>query len=160
MDSGITIRRAEVSDAAALVRLRECMLNELDAELGVRDSARLAELARRSKAWFEEHLVKGDAAGWLAEREGRVVGGVSMTVLRTQPQYRSLDGDVAMVYGLFVEESERGRGLATELVRTAVLHARESGADLVTLHAAEKARPIYERLGFAASTEMRLFLGE
>ncbi|MGB4442542.1 MAG: hypothetical protein WBJ62_10045 [Coriobacteriia bacterium] len=34
-----------------------------------------------------------------------------------------------------------GRGIATRLVAEAVSHAREQGYDLVTLHAADKARP-------------------
>jgi GNAT superfamily N-acetyltransferase len=67
---------------------------------------------------------------------------------------------VAVVYGLYVDPAERGRGTAARLVAAAVSHARDVGCDLVTLHAADKARPIYERLGFAPTSEMRLELAE
>lgn len=127
-------------------------------ELGADDPARLAELARVSIEWAESALADGRLAGWIAERDGRVIGGVSMTITTGLPQYRSLTGMVASVYGLYVTPAERGREVATRLVSLAVEHAREHGCDLVTLHAADKARPIYERLGFVPTSEMRLEL--
>lgn len=83
-----------------------------------------------------------------------------MTILSTQPQLRSFEGRVASIYGLYVEPAERGTGVATSLVRAAVAFAKRSGIDLVTLHAADKARPLYERIGFERSSEMRLFLSD
>jgi GNAT superfamily N-acetyltransferase len=156
MTSSITIREATVGDAEILVELRSRMLREL----GPCDAVRIEDLETRSIAWLETALVEGAAAGWIAERRGRTVGGVSMTILSTQPQYRSPNGRVASVYGLFVDPEARGAGVATKLVEAAIEHAKNSGIDLVTLHAADRARPIYERLGFVASSEMRLFLGE
>lgn len=129
-------------------------------ELGADDPERLAELARVSIEWSEPALAEGRLAGWIAERDGDVIGGVSMTIATTLPQYRSLSGRVAAVWGLYVMPAERGQGIATRLVSTTVGHAREQGCDLVTLHAADRARPIYERLGFSATSEMRLQLAE
>lgn len=152
MADDIIIRRAGIADVGTLVEIRGRMLIELGAD----DPERLAELARVSIEWSEAALADGRLAGWLAERDGTVIGGVTMTLASTQPQYRSLSGRVASVYGLYVEPPERGAGIATQLVSAAIDHARESGLDLVTLHAADKARPIYERLGFRATSEMRL----
>ena len=156
MTDDILIRPAGPTDAGILVELRGRMLIELGAD----DPERLAELARVSIEWSEPALADGRLAGWIAERDGTVIGGVSMTLATTQPQYRSLSGKVASVYGLYVLPVERGQGIAGRLVSAAVEHAREQGWDLVTLHAADLARPIYERLGFAATSEMRLMLTE
>lgn len=154
--STVAIRQASEADAETLVDLRERMLVELEAD----DRERLADLRARSLEWLANAMPDGEATGWLAERDGRVVGGVSLTLLETQPQYRSPSGRLASVYGLFVEPDERGHGTATALVRAALDFARSRDVDLVTLHAADKARPLYERLGFTPTKEMRLQFSE
>lgn len=154
MSDEITIRPADIDDAALLIELRERMLREL----GRTDEDHIRTLAENSLAWFQNAFPDGKAFGWLAEKGGRVVGGVSMTIVETQPQYRSMSGRIASIYGLYVEADERGAGIATRLVRDAVGHAESLGIDIVTLHAADKARPVYERIGFEPSSEMRLFL--
>ena len=154
MTGHIHIRPAGPADIGTLIELRGRMLIELGAD----DPERLAELARVSIEWSEPAFADGRLAGWIAERDARVIGGISMTLTTTLPQYRSLAGAVASVYGLYVEPAERGCGIATRLVSAAVEHARERGYDLVVLHAADRARPLYERLGFAPTSEMRLEL--
>lgn len=154
MSTDITIRAATAADAGTLVDLRERML----CELGRDDAERLGRLREGTLEWFAEGFSAGEVFGWIAERDGCPVGGVTMAIIRTQPQYRCMDGRVASIFGLFVEPVERGAGIATRLVETAVAQAGSLGLELVSLHAAEKARPIYERLGFEASSEMRRFL--
>jgi hypothetical protein len=44
------------------------------------------------------------------------------------------------------------------MVRRCIEVARDRGCELVTLHAAMRARPLYERVGFEASPEMRYFV--
>lgn len=156
MADDILIRPAGPTEAGILVELRGRMLIELGAD----DPGRLAELARVSIEWSDAALADGRLAGWIAERDGLVIGGVSMTLSSTLPQYRSLAGRVASIYGLYVDPAERGQGIAARLVSAAVAYAREREWDLVTLHAADKARPIYEQLGFKPTSEMRIELAE
>lgn len=156
MDPTVRIRPATTADLGTLVDLRERML----VELGSDDRDRLTDLRERSMPWFESAFAEGRAVGWIAERDGTVLGGVTMTLNHLLPQYRSPNGMVGSVLGLYVMPEERGGGLATALVQTAIGFAREWGADLVTLHAADKARPIYERLGFVRTKEMRLQFSE
>lgn len=156
MSSRPCIRPAAAEDIPTLIHLREQML----IELGSDDERRLADLAARSEAWFRDAFADGRAVGWLAECDGELVGGLTMTLLQTLPQYRSPNGRVASILGLFVIPGSRGEGLATCLVNEAVSFAREWQADVVMLHAADKARPLYERLGFVATKEMRLQFSE
>lgn len=152
MDDEALIRPAAPADIPTLVDFRERMLSEIGSD----DAKRLRQLRERALEWFPQAFEDGQALGWIAEREGEVVGTLSMTLSETQPQYRSPSGRTAHVYGLYVLPAERSAGIATRLVQTAVSHACEWGADIVTLHAADKARPLYERLGFVATKEMRL----
>lgn len=156
MSEDVLIRPATEVDAETLVELRERML----VELGHADPAMLERLRRTSLEWFARTFPVGESVGWVAERAGRPVGGLSMSLSQAQPQLRSPSGKVAAIYGLFVVPEERGAGIATQLVREAVMCARQWGAEIVTLHAADKARPLYERIGFSATKEMRLQFSE
>lgn len=156
MSTPTDIRRAQQADIPTLLEMRELML----IELGSDDPVRLADLRQLSTEWMLPAMAEGRAFGWIAEREGCVQGGVSVTLFSTQPQYRSPGGRIASIYGLYVMPNARGEGIATRLVSEAIAAMKAEGIDLVTLHAAEKARPIYERIGFATSPEMRLFTAE
>jgi GNAT superfamily N-acetyltransferase len=50
--------------------------------------------------------------------------------------------------------------VARGLLKTAIDEARRRGIRVVSLHASEAGRPLYERNGFAASNEMMLNLGD
>ena len=49
----------------------------------------------------------------------------------------------------------RCRGLAETLMRRVIAWAGEAGVHTLVLHASEAGRPLYERLGFASTNEMR-----
>jgi ribosomal protein S18 acetylase RimI-like enzyme len=49
---------------------------------------------------------------------------------------------------LIVNPEERGRGVGTSLMKAAINHLLEGGAETIRLEAAEKAVPLYRRLGF------------
>jgi GNAT superfamily N-acetyltransferase len=56
----------------------------------------------------------------------------------------------AAVYGVAVIPEARGRGIASEMLETALTWAQGVGATRMVLHSSPMARPIYEKFGFAA----------
>ena len=58
------------------------------------------------------------------------------------------------VLNVFVESSHRRRGLAHRLMALAEAEFAERGVELAVLHATEKGRPLYDELGWRATTEM------
>jgi Acetyltransferase (GNAT) domain len=50
----------------------------------------------------------------------------------------------------------RRRGIAGLLIKEIVAWSKSERLDRLILHASDQGRPIYERLGFIASNEMRL----
>lgn len=151
----IDIRPADAHDAWLLVEVRDLMLREM----GIDETDKLDSLKRTSIPVFEAWLAEGRMAGFVAACEGQVIGGVSLTMIQTQPQLNAQSGQLANIFGLFVYPAYRGRGVATTLVNRCIDFSREQGVELVTLHAAHRARPLYERIGFEASPEMRFFVG-
>ncbi len=154
MDTPLTVRTARPSaDFATLVEFRLAMFRDM----GWTDEARLAELASRYEDYLCEHFEKGDFTGWIAEKNGRSVATVGLLWERVPPTVRNLSGRQAYVLGLYVVPDARRQGIARSLLEIAVAHARDHGADVVSLHYSPEGQGLYRRYGFVESPEMRLF---
>lgn len=77
---------------------------------------------------------------WLAEREGRVVGLMSMS---RRPQLR-LAGPIVTIDEMIVTEDARGAGIGAKLLQVAKTHAVGIGARRLELLTA-RGRPSYAR---------------
>jgi GNAT superfamily N-acetyltransferase len=100
-----------------------------------------------------EHLM-------VAEQDGMVIGVLQLSIL----QYLTYQGGKrALIEGVRVHESARGKGLGRQMFEWAIARARDLGCHVVQL-TTDKQRPdalrFYESLGFVASHEgMKLHLG-
>lgn len=130
---------------------------EMFRDMGWTDESRLDELAPRYLAYLREHFSAGDFVGWIAEKDGAPVGAVGLLWERVPPTVRNLSGRQAYVLGLYVVPDARRQGVGRLLIETAVRHARDFGADVVSLHHSPAGQDLYEKLGFVVSPEMRLF---
>ncbi|MEW2707462.1 GNAT family N-acetyltransferase [Streptomyces koyangensis] len=139
----LLIRRAEVSDVAAIVAMLA------DDPLGAaRESPDdltpyLAAHARLA-ADPNQHLV-------VAERAGKVVGTLQLTLI---PGLSRRAATRSLIEAVRVHADERGSGLGTLLIEWAVQTSRTEGCQLVQLTSdatREDAHRFYERLGFVAS---------
>jgi ribosomal protein S18 acetylase RimI-like enzyme len=153
MDRYIT-RRATPEDVHALVEFRDAMFRDM----GWTDELRLAELAPLYRAYLLEHFESGDYLGWVACDGEEVVAAVGLLWERVPPTVRNLSGRQAYILAMYVRPEHRREGIASELIGVAVEHARGEGADVISLHASDAGRGLYQRLGFGDSPEMRLFL--
>ncbi len=66
-------------------------------------------------------------------------------------------GDTAWIAMVLTDESFRGRGLATALIRRALEELESRGIATVRLDATALGRPVYERFGFAVDYEVTRF---
>lgn len=154
MDTPLTVRTARPdADFATLVEFRLAMFRDM----GWTDESRLVELASRYEEYLREHFAQGDFTGWIAEKDERAVACVGLLWERVPPTVRNLSGRQAYVLGLYVVPHARRQGIARTLLETAVAHARDYGADVVSLHYSPEGQDLYRRYGFVDSPEMRLF---
>jgi len=111
-------------------------------------------------AWLGPRIEDGSYFGFVAEDDGAVVAGIGLRLTDWPPSplhpTREVRGYILNVY---VEPAFRGRGLARELMQRAEEEFRRRGVTYVTLHASAMGRPVYEKLGWAATTEMAKALG-
>ncbi|MCX3058521.1 GNAT family N-acetyltransferase [Streptomyces beihaiensis] len=87
----------------------------------------------------------------VAERDGRVVGTLQLTVI---PGLSHKGTTRALIEAVRVHAEERGSGLGTQLLEWAIDEARRQGCRLVQLTSdatRTDAHRFYERLGFEAS---------
>ncbi|GGX78740.1 GNAT family N-acetyltransferase [Streptomyces fructofermentans] len=91
-----------------------------------------------------QHLV-------VAERDGRVVGTLQLTII---PGLSRKGATRSVIEGVRVHADERGSGLGTRFIEWAVERSRSEGCQLVQLTSdatRTDAHRFYERLGFTAS---------
>jgi ribosomal protein S18 acetylase RimI-like enzyme len=153
MTAEFHIRRISESDFGTLVAHRLQMFRDM----GWEGETRLEELAPIYESYLRQHLGAGDYEGWIAEDAKEPVGSVGLFWEQRPPTVRNLSGRQAYVLSLYVASTHRRRGIARELARVAIEHARSGGADVIALHATPEGRELYRRLGFIDSPEMRLF---
>jgi GNAT superfamily N-acetyltransferase len=148
------IRRAVPGDADVLASFRRLMFEDM----GEGDAETLDRVVAKFVEYAGVTMPSGEYVGWVAEADGEAIACVRLIMQSLPPSVRNSAGLQAYVMNMYVDPAWRGRGLARELVSTAVEYARAAGAGTVSLHASDAGRPLYERLGFESSPEMRLHL--
>ena len=158
---GFRLRPATPNDAPLLAKHRIEMFRDMGR---IPDEATAAELRAAAEPMIGEWVAAGTYVGWLAEpltRPGLVVGGAGIQLRQMLPRPDPnrpgiLSGPEAYVLNVFVERAWRRRGVAALLMDQVMSYAKERRLRVVTLHASDEGRPLYERLGFASTNEMRL----
>lgn len=145
------LRDAATADAALITAHRRAMFLSMPNA----DERVLDEMSRAFEPWVRERLADGRYLGWIAEEDGRAVASAGMIILDWPPHalHPSMERR-AYVLNVYVEPDFRKRGLAHELLERCMAEARRRQIRVVTLHAAEAGRRVYEKFGFRPSNEM------
>jgi GNAT superfamily N-acetyltransferase len=124
----------------------------------------------KSRDKVQRMLESANYIGWLATPENepeRIVAGAGVQLREVMPhpgtspggETAVAEGRHALIINVFTEPEWRRRGVATLLMKRIIEWSREQRLDRLVLHAAEEARPLYERLGFVITNEMK-FVGD
>jgi GNAT superfamily N-acetyltransferase len=150
-------RPATLADLDVLVRHRVRMF----ADMGFASADGFAELSAACRSWLSDALGRECYLGWLIAPTGdpaAIAAGAGMLLQDMPPGPRDVRTTRAYILNVYTEPAHRGHGLATTATRAAIDEARRRGIKVVTLHASDEGRPIYERLGFEETNEMRLLI--
>ena len=153
------IRLATAADAALIARQRADMFRDM----GRLDAATYGPLADASAAYFARAIPAGEYAGWIATAgdasDVPIAGaGVQVRVMLPRPNETGTaltNGPEGIVLNVYTEQPWRRRGVAELLMRHLLEWSRARGLVRVVLHASAAGRPLYEKLGFVATNEMR-----
>jgi len=148
------VRQATFDDVDTLVHQRIAMFTDMGRSFDA------AVVDRAFRAWLETHMAAGIYHAWLVEdRETRAsVAGGGLSILPWPPGPNYMVDRLAFVYNVYVEPAHRRRGLAQRVMDAIHGFCRVHGITSVALNASDDGRPLYQRIGFQPSSEMRLIL--
>ena len=147
----LTTRPATLDDADLITRHRKAMF----ADMRNAPEPILEEMARNFDPWVRRMIAEDKYAGWITSDGERPIASAGLLILDWAPHFLDATcGQRGYILNVFVEASYRRQGLAQMLMKECMAEARRRGIGVVALHASEKGRPVYEKLGFKTSNEM------
>ncbi|HKV89711.1 MAG TPA: GNAT family N-acetyltransferase [Thermoplasmata archaeon] len=153
--SKVRLRRATVADIDLLVAHRLAMFREM----GGRTPRTIRRHGAPYLAWLAPRLVRAEVVAWVAEDSRcEPLGSGAVWFQPTHPGPGSVALRTPYVLSMYTAPPGRRQGVATSIVRRATSLSRRLGYRRVVLHATPAGRPVYERLGFRPTSEMRLLL--
>jgi GNAT superfamily N-acetyltransferase len=163
MSDACKVRFAKSADLEVISWHRARMfqdMGELPAELF--DSFR-AQSREALRQMFERKKYIGWLASPISDPDKIVAGaGVQLREVPPHPQPNAkgkidiASGRQAIIQNVYTEPEWRRRGLAALLIKRIIDWTHEQGIESLVLHSSDQGRAVYERLGFIATTEMRL----
>lgn len=150
-----TLRTSTLADLETHVAHRVAMFRDM--EMGSEDA--LKRMADAFRHLLRGWLVTGQCRGLVLEDQGRVVSSVLMLMRESLPSPVTPLSVRGYLFNVYTEPAYRRRGLAARLTDAALELARELGIEIMELHASLEAEGLYQRMGFAPTSEMRLVMG-
>jgi GNAT superfamily N-acetyltransferase len=149
----ITIREALPSESAIILHHRRSMFRDMR-EGTVEELDRMVEVA---SLWLARALADGSYHHWLAlDSSGVVAGGGGVLLCPWPANPKDPCTQRAVILNVYTEPEFRNRGIARQIMLTILAWVKEEGLRSVNLHASDDGRPLYEKLGFEPTNEMRL----
>jgi ribosomal protein S18 acetylase RimI-like enzyme len=144
-------RAATAADSALIAAHRRAMF----AEIGGYDSSVLDTLGRAAEPWTARMIDAGKYLGWITTDGVVSAASAGLLILDWPPHPLDPTGENrGYLLNVFVESGYRRRGLARELVSLCLSEAARRNIRVVTLHASNDGRRLYENLGFRVTNEM------
>ena len=149
----IAIREAAPSEAAIVLHHRRSMFRDM----GEGTAEELDRMVEVAKPWLARALANRSYHHWLAlDASGRVCGGGGVLLVPWPANPKDPCTERAVILNVYTESDCRKRGIARQIMLTILAWVKQRGLRSVNLHASDEGRPLYEKLGFAATNEMRL----
>lgn len=153
VDAEVRIRPATQEDVPELVRLRRMMFEAM----GCQDTPALDRADAAVGPFLEAAIQSGTFHGWLATTStGEAVGSGGVMIDQHPPSPGNASGRIGYILNVVTIPRYRRRGIARRMMETMLAWLAEQGIEIATLHASEAGRPLYRKLGFVDSNEMRL----
>lgn len=154
-----SIRSAIVDDVDVIVNHRRNMVSEIRQC----EETTLDAMGDAFRKWLPSRIESGEYRAWFAvARDESIAAGLGLWILDDWfPSVIPSGGIVeerAYLLNVYTTPEHRMKGLSRMLVKTSLDWCLGRGLKMVSLHASQFGRPLYESLGFLNTSEMRLIL--
>ncbi|WP_375739063.1 GNAT family N-acetyltransferase [Pseudomonas boanensis] len=148
--SGLTARRLVPNDLELICVQRETMFLEAGGE-----PSALRLMTEHFRPWLRERLLDGRYYGFALMEDEQPVAAIGLMNIDwpPHPSHPTLD-QRGYVLNVYVEPGYRRRGLASALMKLAEAEFVQRGLSFAVLHATASGKPVYEGLGWVATSEM------
>jgi GNAT superfamily N-acetyltransferase len=154
MSTHISIREAGSGDLREILSQRRGMYEDM----GYRDAGALSAMLHSFEPYLTAALSNGSFRAWMAQAREQVAGGGAVLISPWPSHPYDLECRRATVLNVFVYPQFRRQGIARQLMQTMIDWCRKQDFAAVYLHASKDGKPLYQKLGFEPTTEMRLKL--
>ena len=128
-------------------------------EMGYRDEAALDGMVAAFQPWVIRKMLAGNYLAWFAVApDETIAAGLGLWLMDWPPHMVGPGARRGNILNVYTSAEHRRRGLARQLMQTALEWCREHGIRAVILHSSDEGRPLYKALGFRPTNEMRIVL--
>jgi GNAT superfamily N-acetyltransferase len=152
--SDVSIRLATYDDIPVIVKQRRQMF----LDMGSADVKKLDVHDQGFDAWVRVKLPPKEYVGWVADAEGKNVGGAGLWIMAWPPHPADPTARRGCVMNVYVDPIYRRQGLARSMVMALLAWSREHSVRILILNASHEGRGLYESLGFTTTNEMTLLM--
>lgn len=145
-----TIRQATADDIEILTDLRVAFFVDMG-DVTYEQSASFREATCR---YLSHALPQGKFLAWIAEEDGQVVATSGLVFFEQAPTPDNLTGVEGYILNMYTLPQWRGRGIARTLLQEIITHAQAINVQQFGLDATAQGRPLYEKMGFVALTDV------
>jgi GNAT superfamily N-acetyltransferase len=150
----IVIREAAPGEVALVLHHRRAMFRDM----GQGTDADLDRMVETAWPLLARALADGSYHHWLAvDASGRAVGGGGVLICPWPANPKDACTERAMILNVYTEPEFRRLGVARKIMQTMLDWIRGRGLRCASLHASDDGRVLYEKLGFVATNDMRLW---
>lgn len=123
-------------------------------DAGRADNSALRRVTEAFEPWVAKMMRDGKYMGWLTLDEGKVVAGAGLMIMDWPPHPLDPEPHRGYLLNVYVEPEHRRKRLASNLIERALAEARLRKIRVISLHATEESRRMYESSGFRRTNEM------
>lgn len=151
-----TFRLAHLNDLETLAHHRY----EMFSDMGLKGKVDLEAMREAFIPWVKAQMEAETYLTFLAEKDGQVVAGAALMLVNWPPGHLDANPMRGYLLNVYTHPEHRKKGLARMLVEQVMDECRRRKIKALSLHASEYGRPLYQKLGFENTNEMRIQLGD
>jgi len=151
------VRAGTLADVEIIVAHRRAMFFDG----GFHDQRALDEMSAAFGPWLRRKMQAGEYLAWFAvSDDNHIAAGAGLWLMDWPPHMIGPGRYRGNIVNVYTDPRFRRMGLAMRLMETVLDWCRNNRVRAVILHASDEGRPLYDKLGFTATNEMRIVLDD
>jgi GNAT superfamily N-acetyltransferase len=149
------LQQATLEDVETITQHRLAMFRDM----GHQDEAALTAMASAFRPWLRRKMAESEYLAWfVVDPQGEIAAGLGLWLMDWPPHMVGPGARRGNILNVYTRPQDRRRGMARELMAACLDWCRANGVHTVILHSSHAGRPLYEKLGFQGTNEMRIIL--